>query len=207
MIHFGENSKSVRQLLALSNNYGIVFYSVHLVTAVKLDCLKLSYLNIWLYSKDRSMLLFLLYILGRTWFSSSLYSFTPNRQNRNQVHWNTCAGSIFRGGVDKTVKWPVHKQDGRALPSLYQDIFLPFQIGSDNDLNWKNMVVSKRDWRECILSFFFLLLGNQIVLLFHNSINNRLIYSRVLQSAQFCLFKMTVLAYFVYSKIAKWSSP
>ena len=53
----------------------------------------------------------------------------------------------------------------------------------------------------------FLLLGNQIGLFFHNSNSNRLIYSRVLQSAQFCLFDMAVLAYSVYSKIAKSSLP
>ena len=39
----------------------------------------------------------------------------------------------------------------------------------------------------CILSFFFLLLGNWIALFFHNLNSNRLIYSGVLQGAQFCL--------------------
>ena len=59
----------------------------------------------------------------------------------------------------------------------------------------------------CILTFFFLLLGNRIVLFFHKSNSNRLIYSGVLQCAQFCLFYMAVLAYSAYSKIAKSSPP
>ena len=50
----------------------------------------------------------------------------------------------------------------------------------------KNMFIGIES--TCILSFFFLLLGNQIVLFSRNSNSYRLIYSRVLQSAQFCLF-------------------
>ena len=53
----------------------------------------------------------------------------------------------------------------------------------------------------------FLLLGYRIVLFFHNSNSNHLIYSGVLQGAQFCLFKVAVLAYSAYSKIAKSSPP
>ena len=43
--------------------------------------------------------------------------------------------------------------------------------------------------------------------IFHSSNSNRLIYSGVLQVAQFCLFKMAVRAYSAYSKIAKSSPP
>ena len=59
----------------------------------------------------------------------------------------------------------------------------------------------------CTLSFFFFLLGNRIVLFFHNSNIIRLIYSGVLQGAQFCLFWVAVLAYSAYSEIAKSSPP
>ena len=44
-------------------------------------------------------------------------------------------------------------------------------------------------------------------IIFHNSNSNRLIYSGVLQSSQFSLFLMAVLAYSVYSKIAQSSPP
>ena len=31
--------------------------------------------------------------------------------------WSTLAYSVFQGGVDRTVMWPVPKQDGKALPA------------------------------------------------------------------------------------------
>ena len=58
----------------------------------------------------------------------------------------------------------------------------------------------------CILSFFFLFLAFGLCY-FHKSNNNRLIYYGVLQSAQFCLIKMAVLAYSAYSEIAKSRTP
>ena len=69
------------------------------------------------------------------------------------------------------------------------------------------MVISKMDWKHVYFDCLFLLLGNRIVLFFHKSNSNRLIYSVVLQGAQFCLFYMAVLAYSAYSEIAKSSPP
>ena len=67
--------------------------------------------------------------------------------------------------------------------------------------------IVKRIESTCTLSFFFLRIGNRIVLFFHNSNSNCLIYSRVLGGAQFCLFLVAVLAYSTYSEIAKSSPP
>ena len=82
-----------------------------------------------------------------------------------------------------------------------------FSIGSDKYSSRKIWSLVKGIERTCILLFFFPLLGNRIELFFRNSNGNSLIYSRVLQSAQFCFFYMAVLAYTVYSKISKSSPP
>ena len=58
-------------------------------------------------------------------------------------------------------------------------------------------VIRFSSWQsDCVLLFFFFNLNS-----------NHLIYPGVLQSAQFCLFWMAVLAYRAYSKIAKSSPP
>ena len=108
-------------------------------------------------------------LLGQTWFSCSLYSFHSEQAEQKlsaleHLCWRTPEYSIFQGGADRTVTWPVPKYNGGPLPTLYWDIFQSFPIGSENYSYWKNVVISKRG----ILSFFYLLLGNQIVLFFHN---------------------------------------
>ena len=89
---------------------------------------------------------------GRTWFSCSLYSFYSGHKSRTQEHlcWSPPAYSIFLGGVDRTVMWPVPKQDGQALPSLYWHIFLSFPIGSDNYSYWKIWSLVKGIESTCI---------------------------------------------------------
>ena len=46
------------------------------------------------------------------------------------------------------------------------------------------MVISKMNWKDV----YFVILGNRIWIIFHNSNSNHLIYSWVLQSAQLSLF-------------------
>ena len=58
--------------------------------------------------------------LGQTWFSCSLYSFHSEQAEQKSsvlehLCWRTPEYSVFRGGVDRTVTWPVPKQDGGAL--------------------------------------------------------------------------------------------
>ena len=72
--------------------------------------------------------------------------------------------SFFRGGVDRTVTCPVQKQDGRALSTLYCDIFLSFPISSDIIHTEKISSLVKGIESTCILSFFLLLLGNWIAI-------------------------------------------
>ena len=86
------------------------------------------------------------FALGQTWFSCSLYSFHSEQAEQKSSaleHLCSCTleYSIFRGGVDRTVTWPIPKQDGRALSTLYWDIFLSFPIGSDNYSYRKNIVI------------------------------------------------------------------
>ena len=63
--------------------------------------------------------------LGQTWFSCSLYSFHSEQAERKSsvlehLCWHTPEYSVFRGGVDRTVMWPVPKQDGGALPACVE---------------------------------------------------------------------------------------
>ena len=58
--------------------------------------------------------------LGQTWFSCSLYSFHSEQAEQKtsaleHLCWRTPEYSVFRGGVDRTVTWPVPKQDGGTL--------------------------------------------------------------------------------------------
>ena len=103
-------------------------------------------------------------LLGRTWFSCSLYSFHCEQAEQKSsmlLHqrWRKPEYSIFRDCIYRIVRWPVPKQGGGALPTLYWDIFRPFQIDSDNHSYWKNMGISRMDWKHVyfvILFFFFL---------------------------------------------------
>ena len=52
---------------------------------------------------------------GRTWFSCSLYSFHSEQAEQKSsalehLCWRTPEYSVFRGGVDRTVTWPVPKK-------------------------------------------------------------------------------------------------
>ena len=52
----------------------------------------------------------------------SLYSFHSEQAEQKSsalehLCWRTPEYSVFRGGVDRTVTWPVPKQDGGALPA------------------------------------------------------------------------------------------
>ena len=67
-------------------------------------------------------------------------------------------------------------------------MFLYFPKGSDNYSYRKIWSLLKGIENTCILSFFFLL-GNRIVLFFHNSNSNRLIYSVVLKVPSFACFR------------------
>ena len=88
-----------------------------------------------------------------TWFSCSLYSFHSEqaKQKSNALEHlcrRTPVYSFFRGGVDRTVTWPVLKQDGGALSTVYWATSMDLPIGSDNYSCWKNMVISKMDWKQ-----------------------------------------------------------
>ena len=59
-------------------------------------------------------------IHGQAWFSCSLYSFHSKQAEQKSsvlehVRQRTPKYSVFQGGVDRTVTWPVPKQDGGAL--------------------------------------------------------------------------------------------
>ena len=58
-----------------------------------------------------------------------------------------------------------------------------------------------------LVMLFFFFLAIRFVLFFHDSNSTGLIYSRVLQNAKFCLFKMAVLVFLVYFKMSKSSPP
>ena len=52
---------------------------------------------------------------GQTWFSRSLYSFHSEQAEQKSsalehLCWRTPEYSVFRGGVDRTVTWPVPKK-------------------------------------------------------------------------------------------------
>ena len=58
--------------------------------------------------------LFCLHHLGQTWFSCSLYSFHSEQAEQKSsalehLCWRTPEYSIFQGGADRTVTWPVPK--------------------------------------------------------------------------------------------------
>ena len=60
------------------------------------------------------------FIQGQTWFSCPLYSFHSKQAEQKSsvlehLCWRMPEYSVFRGGVDRTVTWPVPKQDGGAL--------------------------------------------------------------------------------------------
>ena len=101
---------------------------------------------------------------GQTWFSCSIYSFHSEQAEQKSsvlehLCWRTPEYSVFQGGVDRTVTWPVPKQDGGALPA-------------------------------CVERYL-----------------HRLIYSGVLQSAQFYLFMWLFWRTPSTLKIAKSSPP
>ena len=53
--------------------------------------------------------------LGQTWFSCSLYSFHSEQAEQKSsplehLCWRTPEYSVFRGGADRTVTWPVPKK-------------------------------------------------------------------------------------------------
>ena len=99
--------------------------------------------------------------LGLTWFSCSLYPFTPNRQNIYLVHWNICAWILQRTPLlmscSKT-RWRKH--------CLHVLIFFLSLDRSDNNSNletWKKPTLfAKEIETTCILLLFFLLLGNRV---------------------------------------------
>ena len=117
---------------------------------------------------------------------------TPNRQNRNQVRWNTCAGVRLSNPSSKVVQTEQSRdlfQNKMAELCLHcTEIFFRLTrlvlIIIYIEKIWS---LVKGIESTCTLSFFFLL-GNRIVLFFYNSNSNRLIYSRVLQGIQLCLF-------------------
>ena len=98
---------------------------------------------------------------------------TPNRQNRNQVRWNTCAGVRGSTPSSKVVQTEQSRdlfQNKMAEHCLHcTEIFFSLSryvlIIIYIEKTW-----SLVKWIEstCILSFFFLPLGNWIVLFFHN---------------------------------------
>ena len=68
--------------------------------------------------------------LEQTWFSCSLYSFYSEQAEQKSsalehLCWRAPEYSVLRGGVDRTVTWPVPKQDGGSLPSC-TEIFVIF---------------------------------------------------------------------------------
>ena len=63
--------------------------------------------------------------LGQTCFSCSLYSFHSEQAEQKSsalehLCWRTREYSFFRGGVDRTVTWPVPKEDGGTLPACVE---------------------------------------------------------------------------------------
>ena len=78
---------------------------------------------------------------------------TPNRLNRNQVRWNTCACVRRSTPSSKVVRTEQSRdmfQNKMAEHCLHcSEIFFQyFPIGSDNYLYWKNMVISEKDWKH-----------------------------------------------------------
>ena len=54
-------------------------------------------------------------VLGQTWFSCSLYSFHSEQAEQKSsplehLCWRTPEYSVFQGGADRTVTWPVPKK-------------------------------------------------------------------------------------------------
>ena len=75
---------------------------------------------------------------------------TPNRQNRNQVRWDTCAGERRSTPSSEVVLTEQSRdlfQNKMSKHCLHctEIFFLSFPIGSDNNSYRKNMVISKID--------------------------------------------------------------
>ena len=88
-------------------------------------------------------------IHGWTWFSCSHYSFYSEQAAQKSsalslehLCWSTLVYSIFRGGVVRTVTWPVPKQDGGTLPAW--DIFSVFRLILIIIHIWKNKLILKK---------------------------------------------------------------
>ena len=80
---------------------------------------------------------------------------TPNRHNRNQVCWNTCAGVCRSTPSSKVVRTEQSRdlfQNKMAEHCLHcTEIF----FSSDIYLYWKNMVISKMDWKHIYFVILF----------------------------------------------------
>ena len=96
---------------------------------------------------------------------------TPNMQNRNQVRWNTCAG-VRRSTPSSKVVQTEQSRDlfqNKMAEHCLHCTEICFSL-----FRWVLIIIYiEKIWSlvkgmgsKCILSFFFLLLGNRIVLFF-----------------------------------------